>query len=419
MDKFMENPWFIRIIALALALLLFISANDIFDRSKATSPNGMENEDADTVANVPVEVIYDSENLVVSGIPETVEVKIQGQRRFVEATKRQRDFTVYVDLSDVEIGTHRLQLMHRNISEKLKVQIEPEYVDVSLQEKVTEEFRVDAEFNRDILAEGFEAEVPVVEPRTVKVTGAKNVVENISYVKATIKADGLLDETIKKDADVTVLDRDLNKLDVIVEPSRVTVTVPVTNPRKTIPLELKKTGTEAENVEIKTISTNTPEVVIFGTSSTLKGIEKIEVPVDISGITEDTELEIPLKLPEGVNKLTPEIVKVNITVDKTNEERVIEEIPIGVSHLDSDLEVEWLTPKDKKTSVTFIGKLDDLKELKNNDIKLAIDLTGLKEGEHKVDVVLSSTLEGIDYTLLDEKVSIRLIQKANNDEDEE
>lgn len=416
MDKFMENPWFIRIIALFLALILYISVNEVFDKSKATSPNDMENEDTETILNVPVEVIYDTENLVVSGVPETVNVKVQGQRRFVEATKRQRDFTIFIDLSDEEIGQHRLPLMHRDISEKLKVQIEPEYVDVSLQEKVTEEFRVDAEFNRNIFAEGFEAEQPVVEPRTVKITGAKNIVEKISYVKATLDLSGLIDETINRDAVVTVLDQDLNKLDVAVEPSRVRVTIPVKNPRKTIPLEIVKTGEAKKNIEIKSVSTNTHEVVIYGTTSTLQNIDKIEVPVDISEITEDTELDIPLTIPEGVNKLTPETIKVNVTVEKTDEEQTITELPIEVKNIDTALDIEWLTPKDGNTSVVLIGRLADIQKIKKEDIKLTVDLSGKSEGEHEVEVAIESNDDHVEYKVSEKTAKVRLTKKEETEE---
>ncbi|MFK4996633.1 YbbR-like domain-containing protein [Bacillus sp. N9] len=322
MDKFMESPWFMRLIALLLAILLFFTANDLMNKESRTTPNGMESNDTDTITDIPLEVIYDTENLVVSGVPQTVDVKIEGQRRFVEATKRQRDFSVYIDLSDVEIGKHRVPILYKDVSEKLKVTIVPQYVDISLQERVTEEFKVEAEFNRGILAEGFEAEKPEINPKTVKVTGAKDVIEKVTYVKATIDTSGLINDTIKKEALVTVLDQNLNKLDVIVEPSSVLVTIPVTNPRKNVPVKINRTGTPPSDIEIITVSTNTPEVVIFGRTEILQSINEIEVSIDVSGITEDTEIEVPIKAPSGLNKLTPETIIVNIVAEKRCKSRL-------------------------------------------------------------------------------------------------
>ncbi|MEK3889061.1 CdaR family protein [Bacillus sp. FSL K6-3431] len=411
MDNFMENPWFIRIIALLLTLLLFVSANDL-GKSSGTTPNGMENSDTDTIIDVPVELIYDSENLVVSGAPKTVDVKIEGQRRFVEATKRQKNFSVYIDLSDVEIGKHRVDIKYKDISEKLKVNIDPVYAEISLQEKVTEEFRVEAEFNRSILAEGFEAEHPEVEPKTVNIIGSKEMIEKITYVKATIDASGLINDTIKRAANVTVLDRDLNKLDVIVEPPSVSVTIPVKNPRKNVPVKIKETGTPPEDIVIKTVSTNTPEVLIFGTTEVLRDLNEIELSVDVGDIHEDTEVEVPIKYPDGVNKITPSTVIVKITTGKKLEETIINDVPLGNKGLKSNLNLELLDAPDNTVSVKVTGEKEDLKKALESDIKVYLQLEGLTTGEHEVELKVEGP-ENVEYELSVKQVKVRLSEKEN------
>lgn len=318
MDKFMDNPWFVRIVAMALALLLFLSVHDIGKNEANSKPNGMENAETEAIHDVPVERYFDNENLVVVGLPDTVDVTIEGQRRFTEATKRQRDFTIYADLSDLSIGKHRVPILYKDFSEKLKVKVEPAYAEVSIQEKVTEEFAVEAEFNNNILAEGFEAERPMVEPGVVHITGGKETIEKISYVKASIDARGLITDTIKRDAKVTVLDRELNKLDVFVEPEYVSVTVPVNNPRKTVPLEIVQKGSPPEGTVIKRIEGDKDEVMIFGTTEALKNVKKVEVEVNVSKVSKDEEIEIPIPNPEGVNKVSPDRVNVKIFTEKNS-----------------------------------------------------------------------------------------------------
>ena len=56
MDKFMDNPWIVRIVALVLAILLTVSVNNIGKKEAGSMPNGMENNDAETIANIPVEL---------------------------------------------------------------------------------------------------------------------------------------------------------------------------------------------------------------------------------------------------------------------------------------------------------------------------------------------------------------------------
>jgi len=409
----MENPWFVRIISMLLAILLFATANDYFGgKNSGTTPNDMENANTDTITNVPVEVYYDSENLVVTGIPQTVDVKVEGQRRFVEAAKRQRDFTVYVDLSDFEIGKHRVQFLYKDISDKLKVTIEPSYADISLQEKVSKEFGVEAEFNRSILAEGFEAERPDVDPKTVRITGAKDVIDKISYVKATIDASGLISDTIKQYAKVTVLDRELNKLDVIVEPESVLVTIPVTNPRKNVPVKINTTGTPPDDIHIKTISTVTPEVVIFGRTEILKDVEELEVTVDVSDIREDTELEVPLKYPLGVNKITPDKIKVKILTEKKQEEKTLKDIKIENKGLSSDLNMEIVSPANGTVSLKVTGEKDNLEKALDSDFHVLLNLSGLSAGDHEVDLVVEG-LKDVQWELSEKKVKIRLTEKEN------
>lgn len=408
----MENPWFVRIIALLLAIFLFVTANDIGGKNNSSTPNSMENSDVDTIVDVPVEIYYDSENLVVSGVPETVEVKLEGQRRFVEAAKRQRDFTIYVDLSNLEIGKHRVPILYKDISDKLKVTIDPSYTEINLQEKVTEDFRVEAEFNRSILAEGFEAEQPEVKPKTVKITGAKDIIERISYVKATIDASGLINDTIKREARVTVLDRDLNKLSVIVEPETVSVTIPITNPRKNVPIKINKEGEAPEGIDIKAVSTVTPEVMIFGTTEVLKDIDELEVSVDISNIHEDTEIEVPVEKPVGVNKITPENIQVKVTADKKKHEKTFDEIPIEENGLKEGMEFELLSPAKDSVMLKVFGEEKDLENAKEGQFHVIMDLAGLSAGTHDIELAVEAP-KNIEWELSQKKVKVRIRDKEN------
>ncbi|GIN20627.1 MAG TPA: YbbR-like domain-containing protein [Bacillus bacterium] len=412
MDKFMDNPWFVRIVAMALALLLFLSVQDLGNKNEASRPNGMENSEVETITDVPLEKYYDSENLVVTGVPDTINVTIEGQRRFVEATKRQRDFTVYVDLSDLSIGNHRVPILYKDFSEKLKVKVEPVYVEVSIQEKVTQEFPVEPEFNNNILAEGFEAEQPIVEPNRVQITGGKETLEKISYVKASIDAKGLIEETIKRDTKVTVLDRELNKLDVMVEPEYVTVTVPVNNPRKTVPLKIKQVGSPPEGTVIKRMESDIDEVMIFGWTDNLKSVNEIEVEVDVSKVSKDEELDVPIKRPDGINKITPEIVKVKIVTDKAkkSEETNLSEVPIESKGLAEGLDVEFLSPEDGAVSIKVEGSKAQLKKAQESAFEVFMDMEGLQAGDHEVNLEVKGPKD-IKWELSTDKARVRLKEK--------
>lgn len=131
------------IVALILALFLFDSVYDADKELKDINVPGQQ--DSGIVEDVPVKSYYDTENLVVTGIPETVDLSIEGPKSHLEQAKKLQNFEVYVDLTNAEIGSQRVEIKIRDISDKLDVTINPQYADVTVHEKVTQEFKVDAE----------------------------------------------------------------------------------------------------------------------------------------------------------------------------------------------------------------------------------------------------------------------------------
>ena len=159
--------------------------------------------------------------------PKTVEVTLNGPTPNLQAAKAQKDFEVYVDLSKVKVGKQRIKLQIKDLSDKLKATIDPEYIEVDVQEKVTKEFSVDVEFDDTMVEDGYVAGTPVVKPNKVAITGGKEVMDQISYVRAIVELDDFVTDSVEKSAIITVLDANLNKLNVTVEQETVRVSVPI------------------------------------------------------------------------------------------------------------------------------------------------------------------------------------------------
>ena len=95
-DKLIESPWFIRIVALLLALLLF---ENVYEEN-GQEVNVPQDKQVEVIEDVPVKVYYDTENLVVTGVPETVTLTLSGPRSNLTQAVTQRAFEVYVDLTE-------------------------------------------------------------------------------------------------------------------------------------------------------------------------------------------------------------------------------------------------------------------------------------------------------------------------------
>jgi len=316
MDKMMDSPWVLRIIALFLAFLLFFSVRTELSPINTTTTT----EQTDIIRDVPVDVYYDNENLIVTGLPETVDVKIKGPMPVVIKTRATKDFSVFVDLSNLLIGEHDVKLQYENISDKLKVTLDPATIHVNIEEKVTKEFRVDPEMNTRLIEEGYILKDMVADPPTVYVTGAKSAIESISYVKATVAGEPGLKQSFSQDAAVKVLDRDLNKLDVTIEPDTVNVQVDIGEYSRELPVVIRETGQASDDITINSLTFTQKMIKVYGRKSIIDGLTEIPIVVDLSKITESKTYEFDVKLPDGVTKISDKKIKVKADITKVERE---------------------------------------------------------------------------------------------------
>ncbi|KQL34920.1 YbbR-like domain-containing protein [Psychrobacillus sp. FJAT-21963] len=399
MDKMMDSPWFLRIIALTLAILLFVSVKS--EESTGSSTSGTQ---IDVLRDVPVEVYYDDENSVVTGVPETVTVNIEGPTQVVLSAKMMKDYKVFVDLRKLTYGEHRVAISNENFSDKLKVRIDPVYVNVNIEEKISKEFRVDPDMNEGLLAENYIVKSYDVNPKMVTITGAKSVINSIGYVKATIVGDPGITKSFDQEASVRVLDRDLNKLDVTVEPKQVQVKVKVEELSKEVPVVLRPKGSPKQDVTINRLNTNVETIRLYGPRAVLDRFEQLTVDVDISKLEKSGDFDVKLAIPDGVTRMSLDKVKVTADVtpapvteqpteeDKNTEEKeesvsavsekTFEQVTVEVRGLSDQLVSEFLAPTDGLVTVKAKGTPEALEKINKNNIALYVEAQNAQVGEN-------------------------------------
>ncbi|MCM3217500.1 CdaR family protein [Niallia taxi] len=431
-DRIGESNWFMKVIAFALALLLFLYVYDGSDKSNDV--NVPSSEDSGLVEDMPVKVYYDTDNLIVSGVPETVDVKLTGPTVHVQSARLQKNFEVYVDLTDAEIGTKEVALQVKDLSDKLEAVIDPATIEVTLKEKVSKEVSVEAEYNSSLIAKGYSTGTATISPSTVTVTGAKDEIDKIAYVKANVELEEGTSKDISKKAEISALDSSLNKLDVEVEPETVEVNIPVTRTSKTVPINIVEKGDPPANVTIDSITLNKTEATISGPEDILKEVDSTRVEVDLSDIDKDQNIELPVIISNGVTAVEPELVTatVKVTVGKedtssnesANEEedsdetatiektstRTISGIPISIQGLGNEFEAEITDPVDKSASLDVTGANDIVKGLAASDFSLFLDLTGMSAGEHEVQIMVEGP-DDISWELAKETASVSITEK--------
>lgn len=117
---------------------------------------------------------------------------------------------------------------------------------------------------------------------------------------------------------ILVSDADGKKLDVDLNPSEVTVNIPVNPTSKEIPLVLNQTGTANDGFtyELGLNNQTDTDVSVQANNEVLKNLSSYPVDVDVTDITKTITQTIELPLIEGVTLVDPKEIEVTITVTK-------------------------------------------------------------------------------------------------------
>lgn len=323
MEKLYNNPWFMKIVALAFAILLFTYVNSSNNRVQTTSGiDGLSASTTETILEVPIVVEIDQDNYYVTGFPETVSVEISGPSSIVLNAKTTKNFDVVAtDLDSLGIGTHTIELIAEGLSPQLDYQILPEEVTITIEEKKVETYSVDVEFDESFIGDEFEPGTPTVNYETVELTGTASIIDQVADVKVVVNEEENVTEDIIQTLPVIVTDAEGNELDVNVNPSEVTVTIPVDPIAKEVPVVLNQTGTPKANLsyELGISNESATTVAIQGENELVKNLSSYPVDIDITDITETTTQSIDLPLLEGVTTIDPEKIEVTITVTQNSQ----------------------------------------------------------------------------------------------------
>lgn len=309
----LESKWGLRFVALILALLMFLSVNNVF--GSLFSENALKSSDH-VIEDVPVDTIYNTKELYLSGAPKTVDVKVSGPQSTILQAEKLLNFKVELDLKNKSVGQYKENFKIKGLSDELKATVVPKSANVTLQDKVSKKYPIEAEINQNRIASGYELVGETVNPSQVTITGGQEELNKIAYVKATLdETKQLTDDTTEK-AGISVLDSNLNKLDVQIRPDTVNVNIKVARSSKTVTLNPVTKGSASKNINIDDITLDKNEVKIYGSRNVLDGIGSIDVPVDISNVDGDTTKKVNLSLPDGVDEAEFKNVEARIETSK-------------------------------------------------------------------------------------------------------
>lgn len=322
MKKIINSNYFYAFIALCCALWLFfyVSSPGV-GSTRDSNQSNTSTVTKKTTISVPLQLQADVDKYYITGYPETVKITIEGPSALVTATKNTQNLNLYLNLKDLSVGQHRVQIKESGLNSELTYSIKPKYVTVNIQHRETKKFDVDVDYNQDSLATGYETGKVEVSPETVTVTGAATEIEKIAKVIVKPILPKGIKSTFDQEVLVQALDKNGKTVNVTLDPQTVHVKIPISIQSKQVSINLKQKGTSSSTTSNLSVTSDVKTIRVYGTQDQIDAIDSsVDVPVDVSDVNGNTKKSINLSDALG-NKVAftdPDTIDVSISTGSSS-----------------------------------------------------------------------------------------------------
>lgn len=407
--KFIEN-WLSKsntllFISLFFAIILFIAV----DQRKIS----MNESSAEVLRDVPVVAEYNQESYVIEGLPEKVDVTLIGGRSDLYFAKQSGTKNIVVDLSDLKIGTHKIQIDYAQDFSSIEYSVNPSTATIIVYQKesATKNITYDL-LNQDKLDNKKVIDNVTLSASEVIVKGPKYKLEQVAIVKALVNVEKLPTQDVGtqtiNEVGLIAYDTEGNIIDVEIVPETISAEVTIKSPSKDVPIKIVPKGTVAFGYAIKSIVASDTKVTVWGTSEALADLKYIEVPVNVSDIKTDQQYKLEVNKPSGVRSMSLSTITVNLTLD-TTADRELSNVGLIWKNLDeSKYQVKASSEEDTNVTIILKGVSSVIEQINASDVTAYLDLAGYKEGEYEVEVKVEGTDNRVEYIAKTKKVKVKI-----------
>ena len=409
-ENFLTTKKALLVISLIIAFIAFYTLDK--------DSNIMMNNYAERLNNEPVTAIYNDESYVVEGIPKSADVVLIGNKSNIYLAKQYPTKGITVDLRELSVGTHKVELKYSQSFSFVDYTIDPSYVTVVIYDKVSSTREVGYELlHRENLDSKLDITDVTLNKSEVTIKGNEKTLEKVGYVKALIDLSNLVNPksgsmTIKN-CNLVAYDNDGKAVDVEILPENVEATLKLTSSSKTVPIKVmpEENTSLALGYAISSLTPSSNSIEIYGSEDNLAKIEYVPVYVDISGVSENQTYTVNIKKPNGVRDISIKTITVNLTITKESQIEV-NDVRIIHENLADGLVVMTMSEDDVKTSVIVKGSETAIKELDASKITATIDLAKYTSpGDYEVDVKVSGDDVRLSYESKTTKVKVMIRKK--------
>lgn len=258
--------------------------------------------------------------------------------------------------------------------------------------------------------ENEEGTTTAVSSSQVNVSGAESLVNIVEYARGSINASRLTEEESSITCQLTPVNHDGNTVSgVTLSQDQVTVTSIISKVKEvtlTVPI------TDNSNDDNERAPAAPKTVWIAGRADILSGITALSAEtVDISDITETTDVALSFDLPEGV-RISERNGELMLHVDvRGRMEKAFTFTADEIQLSGTSRDMSYAFPKDAEITVTVKGKPSVVESLEKSSITLGASAAGLEAGSHEV--VLEARLSISVTSVAAEPAKLTLTVTAN------
>ena len=401
-EKFLINRQSLVVISLIFALITFYAIDQkhisLIDNS------------AEVLYGQKVNVNYNEELYVVEGVPENVDVTLVGRKMDVYLAKQYPLNGVTLDLTGYTPGSYSVGFKYEQAVSSVQYKVDPSSVNIRIYDKnsVNKEVSTDI-IHKDNLDSKLNIDGIVLDRDNVIVKGASHRLEAVASVKAIIDIDKMSNIKVGTvplyEVPLIAYDSEGNKLDVEIVPSVVNASIKITSPSKEVPVKLVVEG-ELEGVAIKSLTSSVKTVTVYGNQETIDTIESLPVSIDVTGVKENKTYEVNLTKPTGIREISVKKITVELEVG-TIVSRDIPAIPIDAVNYDG-YTVQVIGEQNRTVTVIANGSKEVVESIDPLSIRAYVDLEGLTEGEHTVEVKVEGQDSTVTYTPRVKEIRVRI-----------
>lgn len=407
LEKALSKKSSMIILSLVLAVIVFV----IIDRQNTT----LLEKNAEVLYDIPLSATYNDEEYVVEGLPETVDITLIGTKANLYLAKQLPTQDVNVDLSDLKPGVHKVSLKYKQSITSVEYKLDPSEVTVVVSSKKSETRSVESDIvNLNKLDSKLAINNTKLDTDEVIIKGTEDSLAKVSTIKALINVSNMVDPkagtNTLKDIPLIAYDENGAKVDVEMVPSKVTATIEIESPSKTVPLEIEPTGNVIFGKAIKNITSSVQKVTIYGSSKVLDNTNSIKVKIDVNNLKSNKDYTVTIKKPAGIREISEKVVTAKVELDDevTTE---LSGVKLGVVNLGSNYTAQATSENATEVTVILKGVESIIKNITQSDVEAYVDLEGLGAGDHEVEIKVKGTDPKVKYSSKVTKTIIKIAEK--------